>query len=384
MAKLSIKKASTDVTVYVFIQSAAGAGVTDFVYDTSGLIAYYVRPLGSATAITLATQTVTGAHSDGGFVEVSKDYMPGIYRLDLPDAVCATGVNSVVVMLSGGTAMLPVALEIQLTDFDLNDATPLVTVNDIVTDAITADSIKTDAITEIQTGLATPTNITAGTIATVTNVTNGVTLADDAITAAKFDESTAFPLKSADTGATQVARVGADSDTLETLSDEIDGIKTVVDDILEDTGDLGVVVVEAVEDSITDLSLSAAAIIEIQTGLATTLHLQEVEDKIDTIDTNVDAVLVDTGTTIPALIAPLTAGIGAVAKTYTEKDASTGLGIADVTVWVTTDLAGANVVASGLTNSSGQVIFYLDSGVTYYIWRQKDGIDFINPEVEVA
>jgi len=47
-------------------------------------------------------------------------------------------------------------------------------------------------------------------------------LADDAITAAKFDESTAFPVKSADTGATQIARVGADSDTLETLSDQLD------------------------------------------------------------------------------------------------------------------------------------------------------------------
>jgi len=51
-----------------------------------------------------------------------------------------------------------------------------------------------------------------------------VTLADDAITASKFDESTAYPLKSADTGATQVARVGADSDTLKTLSDEIAAI----------------------------------------------------------------------------------------------------------------------------------------------------------------
>lgn len=46
-------------------------------------------------------------------------------------------------------------------------------------------------------------------------------LADDVITAAKFDESTAFPLKSADTGSTAIARTGADSDTLETLSDEI-------------------------------------------------------------------------------------------------------------------------------------------------------------------
>lgn len=46
-------------------------------------------------------------------------------------------------------------------------------------------------------------------------------LVNDAITAAKFDEATAFPLASADTGATQVARTGNDGDTLETLSDEI-------------------------------------------------------------------------------------------------------------------------------------------------------------------
>lgn len=49
-----------------------------------------------------------------------------------------------------------------------------------------------------------------------------VELIDDALTSDKFDESTAFPLESADTGATQVARVGADGDTLETLSDQID------------------------------------------------------------------------------------------------------------------------------------------------------------------
>lgn len=54
--------------------------------------------------------------------------------------------------------------------------------------------------------------------------TDGVALADDAITASKFDESTAFPLKSADTGSTAVARTGADSDTLETLSDQLDGV----------------------------------------------------------------------------------------------------------------------------------------------------------------
>lgn len=45
----------------------------------------------------------------------------------------------------------------------------------------------------------------------------------DAIKKTTFDESTAFPLLSADTGATAVARTGADADTLETLSDQIDG-----------------------------------------------------------------------------------------------------------------------------------------------------------------
>ena len=69
-----------------------------------------------------------------------------------------------------------------------------------------------------------PTTLTNITVPVVTAITNGVSLANDAITSAKFDESTAFPLKSADTGSTAVARVGADSDTLETLSDQIDGI----------------------------------------------------------------------------------------------------------------------------------------------------------------
>ena len=49
-------------------------------------------------------------------------------------------------------------------------------------------------------------------------------ISDDAIKAATFDESTAFPLASADTGSTAVARTGADGDTLETLSDQIDGV----------------------------------------------------------------------------------------------------------------------------------------------------------------
>lgn len=51
-------------------------------------------------------------------------------------------------------------------------------------------------------------------------------LAADAIKAVSYDETTAYPLESADTGSSQVARVGADGDTLEILSDEIAALPT--------------------------------------------------------------------------------------------------------------------------------------------------------------
>lgn len=136
-------------------------------------------------------------------------------------------------------------------------------------------------------------------------LSDGVTLADDAITSAKFDESTAFPVKYQDASSTKIARTGADSDTLETLSDQIDTVGSA-------------------------------------------------------------------------------AGSGATTKVYTVTDSSSGLPIADVNVWVTTDAAGSNIVASGDTNASGQVTFYLDSGTTYYIWRQKAGYNFTNPDSETA
>jgi hypothetical protein len=164
MAKLALKKAETDVTVYLFAQDSSkttGVGLTDLVYNTSGLSCYYIRPLAAAAAISLATQTVDGAHSDGGFVAASTDHMPGVYRLDLPDAVCATGVDSALVMLHGAANLAPTLLEIQLTDFDLNDASPNVSVYDMAADSITAAALKADAVTEIQTGLALEATLTA-------------------------------------------------------------------------------------------------------------------------------------------------------------------------------------------------------------------------------
>jgi len=124
--KLALVKGATSQTVLIFIQdstSTTGAGKTGLVFNTASLVAYYARPRAAAVAITLATQTVTGAFSSGGFVEVDATNMPGVYRLDPPDAALATGVDSVVIMLKGATGMAPLPLEVQLTSMDLNNAT---------------------------------------------------------------------------------------------------------------------------------------------------------------------------------------------------------------------------------------------------------------------
>ena len=126
MAKLFVQaQATSNRSEYVFVQDSAsttGGGKTGIAFNAASFTAYYVRPAGSATAITLATQTVTGAWSSGGWVEVDATNLPGIYRFDIPNAVFATGVDHAVVMLKGASGMAPVSLEYQLVGFDPSTA----------------------------------------------------------------------------------------------------------------------------------------------------------------------------------------------------------------------------------------------------------------------
>jgi len=76
-------------------------------------------------------------------------------------------------------------------------------------------------------------------------------------------------------------------------------------------------------------------------------------------------------------------GAGAVTFTYTLTSSIDSAPIPDAAVWVTTDAAGEEIVASGSTDAAGQVTFYLDAG-TYYLWRQKAGWNFSNPDTETV
>jgi hypothetical protein len=127
VAKLFVQaQATSNRSEYVFVQDSAsttGGGKTGIAYNAASFTAYYVRPPvagvgGTAVSITLATQTVSGAYSSGGWVEVDATNLPGIYRFDIPNAVFATGVDHAVVMLKGASGMAPVSLEYQLTGFN--------------------------------------------------------------------------------------------------------------------------------------------------------------------------------------------------------------------------------------------------------------------------
>lgn len=61
-------------------------------------------------------------------------------------------------------------------------------------------------------------------------------------------------------------------------------------------------------DAITAAKLAADVTTELQSGLATTAHVQEVEDKVDIVDTNVDTVLADTNDIQTRIPAALTGG----------------------------------------------------------------------------
>jgi len=73
-----------------------------------------------------------------------------------------------------------------------------------------------------------------------------------------------------------------------------------------------------------------------------------------------------------------TAGGGAIAWPIVIQN-NLGTPIPGATVWVTTGLnPHTDVVASGTTDATGTVTFYLDAG-TYYVWVRRVGIDFHNP-----
>jgi hypothetical protein len=73
-------------------------------------------------AITLVTQTATGAWTSGGFAEISSSLVPGVYRLDVPDAAFAAGASDVTIVVRGASGTNGAVLTVTLSSGGLTAA----------------------------------------------------------------------------------------------------------------------------------------------------------------------------------------------------------------------------------------------------------------------
>jgi len=130
---------------------------------------------------------------------------------------------------------------------------------------------------------------------------------------------------------------------------------------------------------------SAGGFIEVDSVKAKGLYRLDIPNAVCAAGAEYATVsLTFTGTVEEAVLINLeapdsTVGAGSLAFTVTVTDSITALPLAGASVWVTTDVAGANVVAgTATTNALGVVVFYLDPG-PYYLWVQHEGYTGTNP-----
>lgn len=115
-----IKKGSTDQTLYFKLTTAAGAPATALTITDLDLT--YIRDLSVASKADLtALAAVDSSHTDNKAIEVDATNAPGLYRVDVPDAAFATGVNRVQVVVNGA-AIDPSVIECELVAYDPQDA----------------------------------------------------------------------------------------------------------------------------------------------------------------------------------------------------------------------------------------------------------------------
>ena len=300
-----VKAGQTSVSITFRLLSTAGAAVTG--KAAADLTAYYWRQGGSPTSISLSDlAAINSAYSSGGVKQADATNMPGLYRIDVPDAAFATGADWV-------------ALAIKCTgSMDYEVFIPLESVGNSETYA--------------RVGAPVGASISADIAGVQSDTDNLQTRVPAALVSGRIDAS--------------VGAMAADVVTASAIA----------------------------ADAIGSSELAATAVTEIQSGLSTLTSANVASAVLDAVASSYN-----TAGTIGAKITTAAGAAGGGSSTYTAtiKDAN-GATLDGVQVWATTDAAGSNTVASGVTNSHGQVTFALDPG-SYYLWRQRAGQNFTNP-----
>ena len=205
MIKYEITAGTVDFSVVIrIVDSTDGTPETAVVFNTSGIDLQYRREGAASVAITEVTlAALTTAHTDGGFLHIGNGY----YRLDLPDAACASGATGVLVH-GTVTGMVVIGAYIQLVAYNPFDAVRLglTALPNVVSGSAGAIpttgtganqlSVSSGLVTlagVTHTGAVIPTVTTTTTATNVTtvsglaaNVITATAIATDAITAAKI------------------------------------------------------------------------------------------------------------------------------------------------------------------------------------------------------
>lgn len=113
---ITIAPGSTSQSIELYL------GATGLTASTSGLTARYNRTRTASVDIPLVARTIGQAWLSGGFAEVDSVYMPGVYRLDLPDAAILAGADDVTVVVRGASGTNGAVMTIKLSSGGLTGA----------------------------------------------------------------------------------------------------------------------------------------------------------------------------------------------------------------------------------------------------------------------
>lgn len=114
---------TTSRSVFVSASSSDGRPAKGLSTQSSGLRAAFSRSHSRPVEIELIAGELESWRS-GGFIEVDAELLPGIYKLDIPDAVMAYGADEALVSVTSDAAVFD-PIDITLVAYDPQDARAL-------------------------------------------------------------------------------------------------------------------------------------------------------------------------------------------------------------------------------------------------------------------
>jgi hypothetical protein len=128
---ITIAPGSTSQSIELYL------GVTGLTASTGSLAARYNRTRTASVSIPLVARTIAQAWTAGGFAEVDATNMPGVYRLDLPDAALAVGADDVTIVVRGASGTNGAVMTVKLSSGGLTSAQTAAAVWNALTDDYT-------------------------------------------------------------------------------------------------------------------------------------------------------------------------------------------------------------------------------------------------------